>query len=552
MCGIDCVYVWFQIWVVNFVFDIDLIILVMFFCELVNDKKENVMNGVIFSGDCQIMQQELFGCVVKVVLGFQCMGIGEEDVVVIMLCNDFVFFELFMVVNVFVVYVVLVNWYFQQEEVGYIFNDCGVKVIVVYVDFLLQIDGVIFDGVEFFVVEMFDEICDIYGFDLVLCSVLEGVCEWLSWVEFQEFVELLFLFLLLMMIYILGMIGNLKGVCCKLMSDENVEIFGIMISQIFGFWEGEFCIVVIGLMYYLVFNVYGFYVVCGGGFCVLQLCFDEEGFLQFIEEYKIIYFYMVLMMFVCLFKLLEEIKMKYDFLLFEFVVYVVVLCFLDVKCQMIEWWGLVINEYYGLIEIGGVIFYSVEEVFVKLGIVGCLIEGVMVKIYDDEGKEFGVNEIGNVYFVMEGFLDFIYNKFDDKCCEIEIDGMVMVGDVGYFDDDGYFFFCDCKNDMVILGGVNIYLVEIEVVFIGMFGVKDCVVFGIFNEEFGEEFCVYVEVEFGEILIDGGVCEFLFGKFVKYKVLCCIVFQNDLLCEDFGKIFKCKLRVLYWEEVGRSI
>ena len=73
---------------------------------------------------------------------------------------------------------------------------------------------------------------------------------------------------------------------------------------------------------------------------------------------------------------------------------------------------------------------------------------------------------------------------------------MTVGDVGYQDADGYIFLCDRKRDMIISGGVNIYPAEIESVLIQMPGVRDCAVFGIPDEEFGEQICAYVEPQAG--------------------------------------------------------
>ncbi|MEM6702606.1 MAG: acyl-CoA synthetase [Acidobacteriota bacterium] len=510
------------------------------------------MNGVILSGHRQITQQELLGRVAKAASGLQRMGIGEEDAVAIMLRNDFAFFESSMAANVLAAHAVPVNWHFQQEEAGYIFRDCAAKAIVAHADFLPQIDGAIPDGVELFVVETPDEIRDTYGIDPALCKVPEGAREWSSWLESQELVELPPPPPPSTMIYTSGTTGNPKGVRRKPMSDENAETFGAMISQIFGFREGEFRTAVTGPMYHSAPNAYGLYAARGGGFCVLQPRFEEEGLLRLIEEHKLTHLHMVPTMFVRLLKLPDEIKTKYDLSSLEFVVHAAAPCPPDVKRRMIEWWGPVINEYYGSTETGGVIFHNAEEALANPGTVGRPIEGATVKIYDDEGKELDANEIGNVYLAMEGFPDFTYNKLDEKRREIEIDGMVTAGDVGYLDDDGFLFLCDRKNDMVISGGVNIYPAEIEAALIGMPGVKDCAVFGIPNEEFGEELCAYVEPEPGESLTDGGVREFLIGKLAKYKVPRRIVFQNDLPREDSGKIFKRKLRAPYWEDAGRSI
>ncbi len=510
------------------------------------------MGGVILSGDRRLTQEDLLTRVAKAAAGLQRMGIGEEDAVAVMLRNDFPFFEASMAANVLGAHAVPVNWHFQQEEAGYILNDCEAKAIVVHADMLPQIDGAVPDAAELFVVETPPEIRDTYGIDPALCPVPEGAREWSGWVEEQAPSDLPPPPTPSTMIYTSGTTGNPKGVRRNPMEPQHEEAFGKMVAKIFGFGAGDFRTVVTGPMYHSAPNAYGLFAARGGGFCVLQPRFDEEGLLQLIEEHGITHLHMVPTMFVRLLKLPEDVKSRYDLSSLEFVVHAAAPCPPDIKKRMIDWWGPVINEYYGATETGGVIFHDSEEALRKPGTVGRPVEGASCKIYDDDGRELGANEIGNVYLAIEGFPDFTYNKLPEKRAEIEIDGMVTAGDVGYLDDDGYLFLCDRKNDMVISGGVNIYPAEIEAALIDMPGVKDCAVFGIPNEEFGEELCAYVEPEPGESLSDGGVREFLIGKLAKYKVPRRIVFQTDLPREDSGKIFKRKLRAPYWEDAGRQI
>ena len=90
--------------------------------------------------------------------------------------------------------------------------------------------------------------------------------------------------------------------------------------------------------------------------------------------------------------------------------------------------------------------------------------------------------------------DFDYHGKAEARAEAGRDGLVSVGDVGYLDADGYLFLCDRKRDMVISGGVNIYPAEIENALIGMAGVRDCAVFGIPDDEFGERLFACIEPE----------------------------------------------------------
>jgi long-chain acyl-CoA synthetase len=219
---------------------------------------------------------------------------------------------------------------------------------------------------------------------------------------------------------------------------------------------------------------------------------------------------------------------------------------------MIEWWGPVINEYYGATETGAVVFHTAEEALRKPGTVGRPIEGGEVRIVGEDGEALAAGEIGEVYLRLHGLSDFTYHGDDAKRAEIEIDGLVSVGDLGYLDEDGYLFLCDRKNHMVISGGVNIYPAEIENALVAMPGVRDCAVFGIPDEEFGESLCAYVEPEPGFEPGAEEVRAFLRQRLAAYKVPRLVEFRPELPREDSGKIFKRKLREPYWADSGRRI
>jgi long-chain acyl-CoA synthetase len=107
--------------------------------------------------------------------------------------------------------------------------------------------------------------------------------------------------------------------------------------------------------------------------------------------------------------------------------------------------------------------------------------------------------------------------------------------------------------MVISGGVNIYPAEIEAVLIGMPGVKDCAVFGIPDEEFGESLCAYVEPDAADAApAPQAIRAYLAEHLAKYKLPRVIEIAATLPREDSGKIFKRKLRAPYWEAAGRNI
>ncbi len=106
--------------------------------------------------------------------------------------------------------------------------------------------------------------------------------------------------------------------------------------------------------------------------------------------------------------------------------------------------------------------------------------------------------------------------------------------------------------MVISGGVNIYPAEIEAVLLALPGVRDCAVFGIPHEVYGEALCAYLEPEEGAALSEAAVRAFLADRLAGFKVPRVIRFETGLPREDSGKIMKRKLRDPYWEATGRQI
>ena len=219
---------------------------------------------------------------------------------------------------------------------------------------------------------------------------------------------------------------------------------------------------------------------------------------------------------------------------------------------MIEWWGPVINEYLGSTETGIPVWHSAREALAKPGTVGRAIEGGIVKIFRADGTPCDVNEPGEIFMRQMAVSDFEYHGNAEARAEAGRDGLVSVGDVGYLDQDGYLFLCDRKRDMVISGGVNIYPAEIESVLIGMPGVRDCAVFGIPDDEFGERLCAYIEPESDATLTPSAVRDYLHGRLANFKIPREICFREALPREATGKIFKRKLREPYWDGFDRKV
>ena len=130
-----------------------------------------------------------------------------------------------------------------------------------------------------------------------------------------------------------------------------------------------------------------------------------------------------------------------------------------------------------------------------------------------------------------------------------------VGDVGYLNEEGYLFLCDRKNDMIISGGANLYPAEIEAELIQHPKVADVAVFGIPNDDWGEEVKAVVELVDGESASDAvrdDIYEFLKPRLAKMKTPRSIDFIDEMPRDPNGKLYKRKLRDPYWEGRERAI
>ena len=192
-------------------------------------------------------------------------------------------------------------------------------------------------------------------------------------------------------------------------------------------------------------------------------------------------------------------RKKYDMSSLRHIIHAAAPCPADVKRAMIEWWGPVIYEFYGSTESGAVTFANSEDALKKPGTVGKISPGAELRFIGDDGRVLPPGEIGEIYSRIAGNPDFTYHNKPEKRSEIDREGFITSGDVGYIDEDGYVFICDRKRDMVISGGVNIYPAEIEAALHAVPGVHDCAVFGIPDEEFGEALMAVVEPQPGVTL-----------------------------------------------------
>ena len=158
------------------------------------------------------------------------------------------------------------------------------------------------------------------------------------------------------------------------------------------------------------------------------------------------------------------------------------------------------------------------------------------------------DEIGTVYMAMQSG-GFEYHKDRDKTDRNRIGRFFTVGDIGYLDADGYLFLCDRKTDLIISRGcANIYPAEIEGVLLAHPNVGDAAVFGIPDEDWGEQVKAVVEPS-GDVTagpeLAADLLAFCAGRLAAFKTPRSIDFIEEMPRDPNGKLYKRKLRDPYW-------
>lgn len=283
-----------------------------------------------------------------------------------------------------------------------------------------------------------------------------------------------------------------------------------------------------------------------GGTATIMEKFDPEAALGLIEQYRITHSQWVPTMFVRLLRLPEETRARYDLSSLRFAIHAAAPCPVDIKQRMIDWWGPILYEYYSGTEANGSTAITSEEWLRHKGSVGKAIHGE-VHILDDDGNELPSGEIGMVYFANGS--DFSYYKDPDKTDAAKTsDGWSTLGDMGYVDEAGYLYLRDRKSFMIISGGVNIYPQEVENVLINHPAVSDVAVFGIPNEEFGEEVKAVVQPardHNASKQLEAELIAWCRARISHVKCPRSIDFRSELPRHPTGKLYKRILRDEYW-------
>ncbi|GAA3704889.1 acyl-CoA synthetase [Nonomuraea antimicrobica] len=285
-----------------------------------------------------------------------------------------------------------------------------------------------------------------------------------------------------------------------------------------------------------------------GATVVVMERFDPERYLALVERYRVTHTQLVPTMFIKMLKLPPQARQRHDLSSLRYAIHAAAPCPVPVKEQMIDWWGPIVHEYYAGTEGNGFLYAGPEDWLAHKGTVGRSLLGT-VHICDDDGEDLPPGEHGTIYF--ENGTRFEYHGDPARTRAAQDPrgrGWTTLGDIGYLDEEGFLYLTDRRSYMIISGGVNIYPQEAENVLSVHPKVADVAVFGVPDEEMGEQVKAVVEPasmdEAGPEL-EAELIAYCRERLAHYKCPRSVDFRAELPRQPTGKLYKRLLRDEYW-------
>ncbi|MET8139151.1 acyl-CoA synthetase [Sphaerisporangium sp. NPDC005288] len=356
--------------------------------------------------------------------------------------------------------------------------------------------------------------------------------------------------------YTSGTTGRPKGVRRPLSGldpDDGAELMTFLLS-LFGITPGPpNAHLVTSPNYHTAVTQFGGTALHMGHTLVYMDKWDAEEMLRLCEKHRVTNSHMVPTHFKRLLALPDEVRNRYDLSSLKWMIHAAAPCPVPVKWAMLDWWGDCVYEYYAATEGGGTI--ATPEAWKKHpGTVGSAWPISELLIVDDDLRPVPTGTPGTVYMKMAG-VRFEYKGDPDKTEAGRLRDHFTVGDIGYLDEEGFLYLCDRKADVIISAGANIYPAEIENEMMVHPKVADVAVFGIPDDEWGEQIKAVVEpaagVAPGPELAEE-ILRSLEGRLARMKWPRTIDFIAEMPREPNGKLLKRKLRDPYWEGRDRAI
>lgn len=472
---------------------------------------------------------------------FRAAGLKPDDGVAMLLVNRPEFIETYFACMRAGYRVTPINWHLTGDNASYIVGDCDAKVFIA--DSRCAQPAIV----------ALNDNRDQLGLALAVGDAVEGFGDYESAVSAEDGCNIDNPEIGGQMLYTSGTTGRPKGVY-KERYLAAVPSLNPSTAKI-AYSPDTDRVLCTGPAYHaapLGMNVVG--PLCAGVGTVLMDKWDQEETLELIEKYSITRTHMVATMFHRLLALPETTRNQYDVSSLRLVMHGGAPCPVHVKQAMIDWLGPVIYEYYGGTEGDGGFFITPQEWLAKPGSVGKSPPTADNKILDDDGNEVATGEVGTIYSRAPE-VRFQYYKDADKTSKSYRGDHFTLGDMGYFDEDGYLFLTGRSAESIISGGVNIFPQETDDVLLKHPSVADCCTVGVPNDEWGEEVKSVVMLKpdvTPDDVMARDLIDFVREQLPAFKAPRTIDFVDDLPRLPSGKIQRRAVREPYWAGRDKQI
>ena len=484
----------------------------------------------------------------QLINGLRDLGLGAGDTISVYAGNSVEYYEIMAAATHAGIIFVPVNWHFTPEELAYVIDNSESKLLIADAEFTANAAAAAARG-------------ETPGLQhcLTIGGQAEGFGEFEALIAGASADEPADQGLGGPMFYTSGTTGRPKGVRSSTFGAgaplEVMELIGGGLTGMLSI-PADGTTLICGPVYHSAQWAFSFLPMMAGSTVVARHKFDPAEILTLIDEHEVTNVHLVPTQFHRLLKLDEATRSAFDGSSLAAVWHGAAPCPPDVKRRMIDWWGPVVHEYYGSTEGSIVTTVTASEWLEKPGSLGKASPMVEIYIIDDDGNRVPAGTSGQIYVKNLMGSDFEYHKEPEKTAEAHLEpGVFTFGDVGYLDEDGYLFMSDRKIDMIISGGVNIYPAEIEAALLSHPAVIDAAVFGIPNDEFGEEVKAAVELAEGQTgseALTEALLAHCRAHLAGYKTPRSVDYVDALPRHETGKLYKRILRDAYWEGAGRKI
>ncbi len=489
----------------------------------------------LICGERSLTYAELNARARRVANVLSSMGVKANDRVAVMSHNSIELLEIVCGLSKLSAIGVLLNYRLREHEVAYIINDCQARVAIAGPGMVEVVDMARAEVVgEVAYIAIGDEVREGWqSYEELLAEASAEVPESEGGLGST-------------MSYTSGTTGKPKGAY----RPRGVPVADIIrLVQVFELVEPDVHLLA-GPYYHSAPSFFVSLHLLLGSTIVIQPRYDPVEALQLIERHKVTTTFMAPTLLQRLCDVPEEVFSRYDIRSLRSIILAGAPCPYVLKVRATERLGERLWEFYGATETGIVTLLRPEDQLRKPGSCGKAGPGQEILLLDVAGHEVPIGVPGEMWS-RNSWLAEYYNKPEATASNMR-DGFFSVGDIAYRDDEGYYYICDRRIDMIISGGVNIYPAEIEAVLMAHPAVADVAVIGVPDARWGESVKAVVELRPGASATAEELIAFCGELLADYKRPRSVDFIAELPRNPTGKLLKAEIREPYWRNIGRKI